>query len=105
MHDFAEHGMKHFCFDQEGCGVGPIPHRERESLVAIRLMVGFDASKWTGPGDAGRAWLDTVERAMERLSEAGIATRRTLGDGTVIYERNRARDAQPGAGSARNDER
>jgi len=47
---------------------------------------------WWLYGNPGRAWLETVERAMDRLSAAGVATKRTLGDGTVIYERNRDRD-------------
>jgi uncharacterized protein YbaP (TraB family) len=49
-------------------------------------------ARWWLAGDEGYVWLDTVERAMERLSADGIAVRRTLADGTVIYERNRARD-------------
>jgi len=51
---------------------------------------------WWLYGNPGRAWLETVERAMDRLSAAGVATKRTLGDG------NRDLRAQPGSRSALN---
>jgi hypothetical protein len=44
---------------------------------------------WWLSGTAGAAWLATVQRALDRLLATGEAAKRTLIDGTVIYERNK----------------
>ena len=49
------------------------------------------AGWWLGGGTEGE-WLETVKIALERLVASGELTRRTLGDGTVIFERNKERD-------------
>lgn len=51
-------------------------------------------AQWWLDGGSNAAWLDTVARAVERLSAAGVTTRRMLRDGTVIYERNKTREVR-----------
>lgn len=47
---------------------------------------------WWLSGSADKAWLTHVARAMEQLMKQGEVVRRTLRDGTVIYERNKEHD-------------
>ena len=49
------------------------------------------AAWWLGGGTEGE-WLESVKTALERLAASGELSRRTLGDGTVIFERNKERD-------------
>lgn len=46
-------------------------------------------AQWWLSGDAGHEWLSKVQRAIEQLVSRGEMVRRTLRDGTVIYERNK----------------
>jgi hypothetical protein len=47
---------------------------------------------WWLSGSAESDWLRRVHDAIELLVRQGEVSRRTLGDGTVIYERNKDRD-------------
>lgn len=47
---------------------------------------------WWLPGNAGKEWLANVKRAIEQLVNRGEVVRKTLRDGTVIYERNKQDD-------------
>ncbi len=46
-------------------------------------------ARWWVGGDASDAWLRRVQGAIEQLIDQHMMARRTLRDGTVIYERNR----------------
>ncbi|MGP1677334.1 MAG: hypothetical protein ACTS6J_09275 [Burkholderiales bacterium] len=47
---------------------------------------------WWLPGNAGSARLANVQRAIEQLVNRGEVVRKTLRDGTVIYERSKKDD-------------
>ena len=47
---------------------------------------------WWLSGSAEAEWLRRVHDAIQLLVKQGEVSRRTLGDGTVIYERNKERD-------------
>ena len=49
-------------------------------------------ARWWLSGDAGEEWLSKVQRAIEQLVNRGEMVRKTLRDGTVIYERNKQDD-------------
>jgi hypothetical protein len=44
---------------------------------------------WWLSGNTSRAWLSTVQDAVNKLVLSGEAVKQTLPDGTVIYERNK----------------
>lgn len=46
-------------------------------------------ARWWLSGDAGNARLANVQRAIEQLVNRGEMVRKTLRDGTVIYERTK----------------
>lgn len=46
-------------------------------------------ARWWLSGNTGNELLIDVERAIEQLVNGGEVSRRTLRDGTVIYERNK----------------
>ena len=62
----------------------------REHPNAADTLEGVAA--WWLSGSADAASLRRVQEAIDRLVSEGEVSRRTLGDGTVIYERNKDRD-------------
>ena len=55
MLPLADHGTKHFGLEEEGCGVGPVPHRQGEDAAGLRHLVRLDAGERTGSCNAGGA--------------------------------------------------
>jgi hypothetical protein len=49
-------------------------------------------ARWWLSGNAGNTRLANVQRAIEQLVNRGEVARRTLRDGTVIYERGKRDD-------------
>ena len=77
----------------EGNGVAALADRirryMREHPNAADTLEGVAA--WWLSGSAEGEWLENVRRAIEQLVAQGEMGRKTLGDGTVIYERNKER--------------
>jgi len=78
----------------EGSGIDALADRIRrymhEHPNAADTLEGV--AVWWLSGSAEGEWLVNVRRAIEHLVTQGEMGRKTLGDGTVIYERNRERD-------------